>query len=726
MSTYKMGDLLPLIDEEAKKQGVDPALVRAIFVAENSSDGVLRPDRQVALGTQGITPETGKPSGALGLFQVVPTTLRGLMRNGYIPQTLNYGTLQGQIEAGVAAVKEAVATSSRVAGKVDPLAAAAQYVNGGAGLAGYLGKGEMPKQAVGYLKKVSRTLGMSATGEVSSWGRENRQATPLPPEVAGALAVNNPMPTMPTVPSSNAFSDILPQSLEMLRAIGVDAEAAATATKGAVGKKLEGETAGIAAAAQRESQELTRDRNMLALFGLDPGQQNSQLINALAAEAQERDKIAALKPAIDQLMAINPLANPVKWLAAQFQLGGLVPQHNAAVQNRDRLMGEVANKYALAKQAQTMTPAVTLDTIQREAIAKTKMAEAVAQANSAKVDLENINARARFLGEKMQWIGQSVAFDNAAYRTALESLGIAKDEEAKKSEQAQLDRINLVRLKYGAPPVLNWKQFNALPADQKEALLNANPQASSPGEALRNLVTFGDVHALQRQPGNTAMADQALAIRDAVQQKVAAAMLAKPGAKELDVYTAEVNKQYAEWRKEVAGGDMTKASANNPYRINVEQAAKNPQLANNEMAKWAAETAKTMGADNVREKEILAYATAQVKAGKPVDAIAADVAEFFSKGYEYQFQARGLGTLGFDPRTYNKQIHYGIGSNVFGFFSRTFGGAPAVERPIDLMNPTSVKQFLIETQIKTMQQTQRIDMAPGRQRMKDAAAAGEI
>jgi hypothetical protein len=148
-----MGDLLPLIDEEAKRQGVDPALVRAIFVAENSSDGVLRPDRQVALGTQGITPETGKPSGALGLFQVVPTTLRGLIKQGYVPPTINYSTLQGQIEAGVAAVKEAAATSQRVVGKFDPLAAAAQYVNGGAGLAGYIGKGEMPNQPRGILRK---------------------------------------------------------------------------------------------------------------------------------------------------------------------------------------------------------------------------------------------------------------------------------------------------------------------------------------------------------------------------------------------------------------------------------------------------------------------------------------------------------------------------------------------------------------------------------------------
>jgi hypothetical protein len=696
-----MGDLLPLIDEEAKRQGVDPALVRAIFVAENSSDGVLRPDRQVALGTQGITPETGKPSGALGLFQVVPTTLRGLIKQGYVPPTINYSTLQGQIEAGVAAVKEAAATSQRVVGKFDPLAAAAQYVNGGAGLAGYIGKGEMPNQATGYLKKISRTLGMSTTGELVAWGRENRQPTPIPPEVAGAMTASNGVPTIPT---TSAFSQILPQSLEMLRAIGIDAETASSTTKEAVKKKLEGDAAEIAAAAQRETQTLTRDRNMLALFGLDPGQQSSQLIQALTVEAQERDKIAALKPAIDQLMAINPLANPVKWVAAQFQLGGLVPQHNAAVQNRDRVLGELANKQQLAAAAKSLTPAITLDTIHRESIAKTKMAEAVAQANAAKVDLENINARARFLGEKMQWIGQGVAFDNASYRTAMESLGVAKDEEAKKGEQAQLDRINQVRMQYGAPPVLTWKQFNALPADQKEALLNANPKASSPGEAIRNLVTFGDVHALQRQPGNTAMADQALAIRDSVQKNVVSAMTAKPGAKELDVYQSEVNKQYAAWRKEVADGDMTKASATNPYRINVEHAAKNPQLANNEMAKWASEVTKTMPAESVKEKEILAYATAQVKAGKNMDQVSADVAEFFSKGYEYQFQARGLGTLGFDPRTYNKKIHYGIGSNVFGFAARTFAGAPAIERPIDLMNPTSVKQFLIETQIKTMQQ----------------------
>jgi hypothetical protein len=706
MSTYKAGELIPLIEAEAKRQGVDPALALAIFSAENSSDGVLRPDRQVSLTTQGITPGTGKPSGALGLFQVVPTTLRGLAKTGYIPPNLDYSTLTGQIQAGVAAVKEAAATSQRVVGKYDPLAAASQYVNGGAGLRGYIGTGEMPEQATGYLKKIGRTLGMTPTAGTStapaSWGRENRQAAEIPPETRGAQLYAASSPEELTPPSGSSFGAELPRSLAMLQAMGIEGAGVAQQGRDAVSKSLEAATAEIQAAQQRSAQELQRDKNIQALMGLDPGNQSSQLIANLAAEAQARETANSLKPAIDQLMAINPMANPVKWIAAQFQLGGLVPQYNAAIQNRDKAMGEMSNKYALAQQAKTMTPAVTLDTIQKESIAKTKMAEAMAMVNSAKVDNENINFRARLLSEKMQWLGQEVAFSNAANRMAMEQLGIEKDKAAQKADQVRLDRINNIRLKYGAPPIATWKEFSALPKDQQEALINANPQASSPGEAIRNLITFGDVHALQRQPGNTAMADQAIAIREAVDPQVKAAMI-KPGAKELDVYQSEINKQYRDWRTEVAGGDMTKASGGNPYRINVEQAARNPQLANNNMAKWATEAAKTMPAEAIKEKEILAYATAEVKNGKSVDAVAADVAEFFSKGYEYQFQARGLGTLGFDPRTYNKQIHYGVGSNVFGFFERAMGGKPAVERPIDLMNPTSVKQFLVETQIKTIQ-----------------------
>jgi hypothetical protein len=77
MSTYKIGEILPLIDEEAKRQGVDPAFARSILVSENSGDGMLRPDRIVDLETKGIDPKTGKPSGALGIFQVVGSTLRG-------------------------------------------------------------------------------------------------------------------------------------------------------------------------------------------------------------------------------------------------------------------------------------------------------------------------------------------------------------------------------------------------------------------------------------------------------------------------------------------------------------------------------------------------------------------------------------------------------------------------------------------------------------------------
>lgn len=702
MSSFSMGDLIPLIQQESVAQGMDPATVIAHFIAENTSDGKLDPKRKVSLTTQGITPETGKPSGALGLFQIVPTTLKGLMRNGLIPANLDYNTLEGQIKAGVAAVKEAQQVAANRLGKPDVYAGAAQYVNGNAGLQGYLGTGAMPAQAAGYLKKIAAALGEGSGPQVASWGRENRTPTPIPPDssvVADKSSTTVSSMLKASGDSVDEFKKIAASNLELLKAMGVNLDAATQQATQASQETAAATTAAAQAAAAREADKLRRDQNVISVFGLDAASKDSALIADMAKQASQQQVADSLKPQIDSLMAMDPLTNPIKWIAAQFQLGSLVPKYNAAIQNRNQLRSNIDSQIATATAVQQITPAITLDTIHREMQAKSQLAAAAAKADAARFTAENINAHARFISEEMQWAAQTSAMSASQARLYMESVGIAKDEEAKKDEQAMLDRINRVRLSYGAPAI-SLREFKFLPKDQQEALINANPSPASPGEGILNLKQFGDVNALSQQQGNTAMSEQVNSIMDKVKQKYdQERMMNARGEKPDETLKRVINDQYKVWRAEIASGDMTRASSDNPYRINAVQASQTPGLEANSIALWVKDTAKTLPADSIKEKEILSQAIGQIAAGVSVDKVANDVAEFYSKGYEYQFKSRGLGTLGFDSNTYQGKKYYGVHSDVFGFWQRMFG-APSVNKPIDLTNATSVKHFLIETTVK--------------------------
>ena len=718
MASYKMGDLIPLIQAEATKQGIDPALAVAHFIAENTSNGVLDPNRTVSTTTQGITPGTGKPSGALGLFQVVPTTLRGLIKTGKLPENFDYTTVQGQIQAGVTAVGESQQVAQNRLGKPDVLAGAAQYSDGTAGFNGYLGVGRMPEQAKGYIKKIATALGISmdTPDDTNQVGNAQRYPSSIPTPTGPASAAGAPSTGRSTYGDTGLddaaanFQEAMgtvtaarKTNMPLLQAMMGESAAASEGMKSGLDKTAQANIDLAASAAARDTAQVQRDTNLLALFGMNPTKQDSQLVDLLAKQASANQAATAIKPDIDTLMAVNPLANPVRWVAAQFQLGAMVPQYNAAVQNASRATEMIATQQKLIKAQAEITPSVTVDNIAEEMRAKASLALANAQFNKNKIDVESINQRARFVNDQLVYAQGDANIAGTNLRLQLELMGIKKDQAAAAAEQKTLDRVNKVRLVNGAPPIASVKELNNLPKDQREALVNANPQASSPGEGIYNLLSFGDVHALQGQLGNQAFADQAAAIIKATDPEVEAKMRATPGAKLDDVRKSVINKRYALWRDEALTGDATKMSPDNPYRINAIQAASAPTLINNTIAKQVLANKDTM--PDMKEKDILSIGLAQIKAGASPDQVAADTAEFYRNGYHHQFTARGLGTLGFDARTYNKQVYYGVKSNVFGFIDRFFG-APSVDRPIDLMNPTSLKQFYTEVQIKQMQQTQ--------------------
>lgn len=671
MSTYRMADVVPLIAAEAERQGVDPKLAIAHFVAENTSDGVLKPEKQVSLNTQGIGPN-GKPSGAVGLFQVVGQTLKGLRDQGYIPANLNYATLEGQVQAGVAAVKE----SQKVGGGEDVMAGAAQYVDGAAGLRGYRGAGPMPTQTAGYLPKIARSMGMTWSGTAK-----------LPVETKGAVTDNMAV-----------FQSTLDKNLPMLRAMGVEQDGIAANLKGAISEGAAANAAGITAASDREAATVNRDNDLLGVFGL----RRDDLVENMTKVSAAEHEMQKMKPTVDALMSMNPLQNPVKWIAAQFQLGSLVPQYNALVQNRDSAAQAIQLRQGLDARQRELTPAITIQQISAEARAKLELNAANAKADLAKVDMQNIAGRTKFLSEELNWAqtGAQMSISNA--RLMAEQLNLQMHEREEKAKADQLIKINLWRLGLGAPEITTMAQFNALPKDQKDFMINSAGSGTTPGRAITAIKEFGSLPSLQRNRDTAAMGDTVALVVDSIRQKLDPNLPENAGKKENDILEFQVDKQVRAWRDEMKTGNMLNVSSNNPFRMKADIFARAPGLEDNSIAKFVLGEGKNL--PQMGEKEILAKAVGQVRAGQDVDKTTQELYDFFSKGTEFQFKSKGMGTLGFDSRTYKGDRSYAIGDNVFGWRDTTFGDKYAAKAPIQMLNPTSVKNFLVAQTVEGIKQ----------------------
>lgn len=681
LNTYRMGDIIPLIQQQAAIQGVDPKLAIAHFVAENTSDGVLNPNRMVSLDTQGIDPATGKPSGAVGLFQVVGTTLQGLAKQGYIPPDTDYSTLQGQVVAGVAAVKAAAKDSGN---PNDPMAVAAQYVNGTAGTLGYQGKAPMPTQTAGYLPKIARSLGMTWSGKSY--------------DPATKVDLNSSM---------DKYNQTMSAMPGVMASLGLDMDVASQDARDATVAATSANVDATKAAGQREIEKLNSNNQLNSIFNINPADRSNALIDSMTKFETEQHKADQMKPAVDALMSINPLANPVKWLAAQFQLGSLVPQYNATIQNRDSAADQIKTRQQLDAQQQQLVNPVTLDTIQADMRAKAELQQASGAFNLAKIDMENINFKAKQLSEQMAWNMQGVQVGQANMRLFADNLGVRADQAIKASDQAQLDKINVTRMSLGAPAIPTMQQFNRLPKDQQETLLNAATDTMDVGKSVNLVREMGTISTLQTKAGTTAMGDLIGKIAASVDPDIRQRLSLNPSLKQGEVWTSSVNARVKQWQDQVSSGDMTQASNDNPYKMNAVIYAKAPGLENNSLAKFVNGEGKNL--PQIGEKEILANAIGQVKAGRDPKAVAQDVEDYFIIGNKYQFQSTGMGTLGFDPRTRvplrggMKEVSYGVGQNIFGWTDRVFGDKRPNEVPVQLMSAPSVQNFLVTQTVKSLQ-----------------------
>lgn len=473
-----------------------------------------------------------------------------------------------------------------------------------------------------------------------------------------------------------------------------ETQATGMATITAINKGAEAQGLLYATEAEKQARQLAVDEKLASVFNNDINNPDSVVIDQLARWDQANRAVQEQRPAIDHLTSINPIADPVRWLFAQIQLSSAVPQYNAAVTKREAASQEIATRNQLQASQRSLTPAITLDNIRQEALAKTNLAAAQAVINSAKVKEATINMTMQIGQDKLRMAGLDVSTDMEMMRLYMAKMGFSAQDSLKEDQQFELDRANQVLTTYGAPPVHSYRELKMLPKPVQDILSSANPNLASPSQAIIAIKELDTIRAIRANSSAAAQViSDILQEAEQVRKKDKNAQFDKrpENAKLQDDIDAVVKQWTAENRK----AEMNNASSKNPYKMKATAYAKAPSLANNPIAQFVNTEGQNM--PQLGEKEILSYGIAQIKNGVPADKVVADTVEFFREGGKFQYDTQHLGVLGFDPLEYNGVQKYPIGQNLYGTWDQLLRNKPALDRPVDALDPVSVKHFYVST-----------------------------
>lgn len=670
MSTYRMADVVTLLEQEARAAGVDPQFARAVLIAENTGDGIFKPDQQISL-------KTTSPAGAQGVGQVMPATGASLQRMGLVASTGN--PLLDQVRTMVAAIKE---NNARTGG--DPLLSAVHYNASFDTFKRFKESGDisvLPSETQQYLQKIGRNVQISVgTKKIPDFAAENMIA------------------------QAGSFLSGMRDNLGLLSAItgdtlkaGEDAKAAISDAAAATGKKINAEAAGKKAGVDQRT-------SVLSFFGIDRSMPDALINQQNTQAAVAQQEIAKLTPIMTQLKSVSFAEDPIAWIQAQVQLAQLRPKYNAAATTYNTATQLIAENQSRAASQLNLEPASNKAIIDAEAAAQTEYALANARLAQSKITQEQRTARLSELTTEMQWQGMAFNQASAMARLMGEHVQLRERDKVLNAEEELLANINTVRVKMGKEPFLSSAEFKAQKKETQDWYIrNANKNspsiATTPGESLVGLY---DENALpnfaQKLPEAGKFLDQ---FGRLAQQKALEMRLTNPKLSDAQLFEKAANEVYGGWRKELDGRNYDKLSSNNPYKMNARIFASAPVLEGNTVAAFVRELPENTG--EIREKDVMRFAVGQLLAGKPKKQVAQEVRDFFEFGAKHQYTQRGMPLLGFDVRNPKKGVaEYPISGDVFGFMDQAFNPrlTNSLDKDIQTFSLADVERFLTLNAVK--------------------------
>jgi hypothetical protein len=697
---YTAAEVAERLKQRAQEQGVDPSLAFALFVAENSADGEWNPNRKVRL-------DTTSPMKAFGVMQVMPQTHAGLIRNGYLPATNKMATLDEQLDAGLAAIKEKVASI----GSSDPRDVAVRYNAISAVYPRWkqFGDAALPAETRHYITKVERAqkeAGMTPTP----------MGTPAAPMAAPAAGGLSGMLQTFTNSASNYTS--------LLEALLGQQQQTATEQQAAIRRRSEAESTAIRAKTDAGLAHDAQQQAILAQAGgnmLDPGSGIAAANSAFHQAAKAEEILGAQ---MQQLNSVSMMDNPLEWLMSQIKLNATAKQWEV-VNQRKTAAAQTLNQIQAATKAQMdINPA----SVKELAI---RGSEAAIAANKAKADVEAAAVETQVRNEQMNIarVKLSVEGDTLSRNFELRRMQeenyryheqLARQRGSEASDAAEVAPFNAVLSMYGKDPLgklSHISRFEKGTQDLLVKLAGSGSMGQDIGQILRATNELGAFPSLERS--KPALAAFLREVQTLSQEKLAEMRKDPEGAKQLaklspgEQLELAANGLWKTWETRAAATTMDRLKSDNPWKLKITAVANSPELQKNPISKFVQERMKT-GAKDITDKEIIDYLAASPESPAVK---AQQLQEFYSKGLKAQWEVMGIGYTGLrmaDPKKDNARagaVRYRVspenlldGYGVFGMFSAG-RGMPE----LDLTNLADAQNLMVKA-LKAKQNPAEVTM----------------
>lgn len=719
MAQFSPQEIFQEIDRQANTFGVDPAVAKAIFIAENSDDGVLQ--RKVIKGA------TTSNMGARGVMQTMPDTEEALKKTGFLPKEWQYNPadLRGQVQAGLAAMKEKL---TRLRNPEDPLALAAFYNGGTYGRktyeAGLLD--QLPKETQHYLKKVQTALGGLKSMEPGT--NTNR---PTPQQIERNVA--SPSGGPGTSASSSSFArqgsttsafdptlvaSALSQGMQLIQQGGA-IDTAIADVGSAVAARKQAEAAQVAAAQQAgaiagqsvmadtavATAAATRRAEILSRMNINPDIANNIAQVAADSIISETAQLEGLGSEIDNRMAVGFFDNPLQWLVNQTRLPGMVGQYNAGVESVNRKIAATKELQGLATTQINLSQAIDADLIAAQGKAKAAEVASKATQELTKIQAEQAGNAVRdaqlglvMAGEKFK-VAANMAELTAQVRR--DNREMSEREAEKEAEKISVDRINKWLKMVGSELQYTPAQFKSLPGKTKQELFEISSTdriAANMAQAFDAINRYGSTAKIASEGDAAAVSWIRNTTARAQQQTAEDLKLAEANAKitgkvlKREEYLA-ANLQKIQELYQAETRDMRTASPDNPMKIDYSMMLKDPGMKGNAVAGFLQQYGPASAnpiMPVVDERLILNKFAEDISLGKVTSAQAAEqISQFYKTGARLQAERTKYPLFGLDKPANG----YTVVIPKPGMFEKNVGSAAGV---VDLTNPAAVESFLIK------------------------------
>jgi hypothetical protein len=713
MAKFSVDDVVSEITAQAPQFGVDPRIATSLFMAENSGSGRAKSGDGDAVSS----------ANARGVMQVTDSTARGLQKAGFLPPEWKFDpeNLSSQVQAGLAAIKEKM---KRVRDPSDIFEVAASY-NGGTVPHNNYKNGELdklPAETKDYFRKVTvaaNNLGMKVSNPMdtvtsapvadnSSFAPTGESSAPPTPgtTVGSRTSVRKSVFDEGTLNdftrSINSAGQTYEQSAQAIIDGGKLRQTALQGMQAAISQQSQAAGKEAALDAAIVATDRARRVNILSSQNLNPDATDNLLVKTGQVIDETDTQLRALKPEIDERMAVGMFDNPFQWLVNQTILPGLVAKYNGIATTQNAAIDLFKNKQAATKSQLDISTNMDADLYLQKGVQTQAKIAAKASEDLNRAQLEASAATARDAMWMAALATDSVAVkDKALQKTKETQTDTDTTNERVTTEQAKqeaLAGVNNIQKQIGGNQYKNWIQFASEPQAKREELLAA-ARSGKYGDSLGNSVSLIKSHgnmqniavnggaAIQAWVRNSQGEAQQLADAD-----VAELRKTNPGAynklmanekEQTELMKGKLNTIQQKYQMQAAT-DMSHASVGNPFAIQYSVIAKDPSLANNPLA-ININTYGPSGTDprisKVTEPYIMdRFAYSVVSGSMPLPDAVKAITEFYKVGSRLQQAATKPQLFGLETpeKTYAVNLEANTG----------------IKKPIDLGNPVDVESAL--------------------------------